>query len=163
MEIITIDRKHFPQIAKIYQEGIDTGNATFETTVPSWEIWNKSKLSYCRLIVVENEIVIGWAALSKVSERSVYEGVAELSIYIAENHRGKGIGKILMQKLVKESETKGIWTLQSAMFPENLATLSLHKTFGFRVIGYREKIGKLAGVWRDSILMERRSKITGIN
>lgn len=163
MEIVAINQSHYPEISAIYKQGIDTGNATFEESVPSWENWNESKLLHSRLVAVENGVVIGWAALSKVSDRCVYGGVAEVSIYVSENQRSKGTGKILMETLIKESESNGIWTLQSGMFPENKATITLHQIFGFRIIGYREKIGKLSGVWRDSILMERRSKIVGID
>lgn len=161
MEILPINKDHYPDIAEIYRQGINTGMATFETSVPSWESWNENKLQHSRLIAFENKEALGWVALSKVSSRCVYEGVAEVSIYVSENHRGKGVGKILMQYLIKESEANGIWTLQSGMFPENEATIALHKLFGFRIIGHREKIGKLGGIWKDSVLMERRSKIAG--
>lgn len=161
MEILPINKDHYPDIAEIYRQGIETSMATFETSVPSWESWNENKLQHSRLIAFENKEALGWVALSKVSSRCVYEGVAEVSIYVSENHRGKGVGKILMQYLIKESEANGIWTLQSGMFPENEATIALHKLFGFRIIGYREKIGKLGVIWKDSVLMERRSKIAG--
>jgi len=161
MEILSINKNHYPDIAAIYQQGINTGMATFETSAPSWESWNENKLQHSRIIAFENSEALGWAALSKASSRCVYEGVAEVSIYIAENHRGKGVGKILMEHLIRESEDNGIWTLQSGMFPENEATIALHKLFGFRIIGYREKIGKLNGVWKDSVIMERRSTIVG--
>lgn len=161
MEIVSINKDHYPDIAAIYKQGIDTGMATFETSVPSWESWSENKLQHSRFIAFENNQALGWAALSKVSSRCVYEGVAEVSIYISENHRGKGVGKILMEHLIKDSEKHGIWTLQSGMFPENEATVALHKVFGFRIIGYREKIGKLGDVWKDSLIMERRSKIVG--
>jgi phosphinothricin acetyltransferase len=161
MEVIPINKNHYPDIAAIYQQGINTGMATFETSVPSWESWNENKLEHSRLIAFENNEALGWAALSKVSSRCVYEGVAEVSIYVSENHRGKGVGKILMENLIKDSEAHGIWTLQSGMFPENEATIALHKIFGFRIIGYCEKIGKLRDVWKDSVIMERRSKIVG--
>lgn len=161
MEILSINKNHYPDIAAIYQQGINTGMATFETSAPSWESWNENKLQHSRIIAFENNEALGWAALSKVSSRCVYEGVAEVSIYIAENHRGKGVGKILMEHLIRESEDNGIWTLQLGMFPENEATIALHKLFGFRIIGYREKIGKLNGVWKDSVIMERRSTIVG--
>ncbi|NML56238.1 GNAT family N-acetyltransferase [Chryseobacterium cheonjiense] len=161
MEILSINKNNYPDIAEIYQQGINTGMATFETSAPSWESWNENKLQHSEIIAFENSEALGWAALSKVSSRCVYEGVAEVSIYIAENHRGKGVGKILMEHLIRESEDNGIWTLQSGMFPENKATIALHKLFGFRIIGYREKIGKLNGVWKDSVIMERRSTIVG--
>ncbi|RKT01327.1 GNAT family N-acetyltransferase [Chryseobacterium defluvii] len=163
MKIAVIEQKHYPEIAGIYEQGIRTGIATFETTVPNWEAWNESRLPHSRLIAVDGEEILGWAALSKVSSRCVYEGVAEVSVYVSEAHRGKGVGKFLMESLIQESESNGIWTLQSGMFPENEATIALHKKNGFRIIGYREKIGKLAGIWRDSVIMERRSKTIGID
>ncbi|UFH31865.1 N-acetyltransferase family protein [Chryseobacterium sp. C-71] len=164
MEIIRITKDHFPEIAEIYRQGLETGHATFETTVPTWEDWDKGKLKHSRLVAILDKMVVGWAALSAVSDRCVYGGVAEVSIYISNNYKGKGIGKNLMQKLIEESESNSIWTLQSGMFPENEATVALHQSSGFRMIGYREKIGKLRDIWRDTVIMERRrSKTTGIN
>ena len=162
MEIISIGKQHYQAIAEIYKEGIDTGIATFETSVPSWETWDEGKLKHSRFLAVENNVVLGWIALSKVSSSCVYNGVAEVSVYVSENHRGKGVGKFLKENVITESEANGIWTLQSGMFAENEATIALHKMFGFRIIGYREKIGKLDGVWKDNVIMERRSKIVGI-
>ncbi|MGE4513761.1 MAG: N-acetyltransferase family protein [Chryseobacterium sp.] len=162
MEIITIVKDHFPEIAAIYRQGLETGNATFETTVPTWIDWDNSKLKHSRLAAVVNDTVVGWAALSAVSRRCVYGGVAEVSIYISNSHKGKGIGKALLSKLIEESEANGIWTLQSGMFPENEATIALHKSAGFRIIGHHEKIGKLGNIWRDTIMMERRSETIGI-
>lgn len=163
MEIITIRKDHFPEIAEIYRQGLETGHATFETNVPTWEDWDKGKLKHSRLVATLDNTVVGWAALSAVSDRCVYGGVAEVSIYISNNHQGKGIGKALMQKLIEESEGNDIWTLQSGMFPENEATVALHENAGFRIIGHREKVGKLGNTWRDTIMMERRSKTIGIN
>lgn len=163
MEIISIEKHHYQDIANIYKQGIETGVATFETSVPTWETWNDSKLLHSRFVAVDHNEVLGWIALSKVSSRCVYEGVAEVSIYIAENRRGKGVGKILMENVIKESEAHGIWTLQSGMFVENEATIALHKMFGFRIVGYREMIGKLRGVWKNTVMMERRSKVIGID
>ncbi|REC79300.1 N-acetyltransferase [Chryseobacterium elymi] len=163
MEITAIAKEHYPNISRIYKEGIETGHATFETSVPAWEDWDKSKLKHSRLAAIVNDIVVGWAALSPVSNRCVYGGVAEVSIYISNVHKGKGIGKALMARLIEDSEVHGIWTLQSGMFPENEATVALHQRFGFRLVGYREKIGKLGDTWRDTIIMERRSKTAGIN
>ena len=163
MEIIPIHKDHFPEIAEIYRQGLETGNATFETNVPSWEDWDKGKLKHSRLVATLDNTVVGWAALSAVSDRCVYGGVAEVSIYISNDHQGKGIGKALILKLIEESESNGIWTLQSGMFPENEATVALHKSAGFRMIGHREKVGKLGNTWRDTIMMERRSKTIGIN
>ncbi|WP_454047508.1 N-acetyltransferase family protein [Chryseobacterium sp. Marseille-Q8038] len=163
MEIKEIKKEHFPEIAEIYRQGLETGNATFETSVPLWEKWDKGKLKHSRLAAVIDGVVVGWVALSAVSDRCVYGGVAEVSIYISNDHKGKGIGRALMSKLVEESEVNGIWTLQSGMFPENEATIVLHQRLGFRIVGFREKIGKLGDIWRDTIIMERRSKTIGIN
>jgi phosphinothricin acetyltransferase len=163
MEITAIVKEHYPNISRIYKEGIETGHATFETTIPEWEDWDKSKLKHSRLAAIVDDTVVGWAALSPVSNRCVYGGVAEVSIYISNMHKGKGIGTVLISKLIDDSEANGIWTLQSGMFPENEATVALHQRFGFRLVGYREKIGKLGNTWRDTIIMERRSKTIGIN
>ena len=163
MKLIPITKEHFPAIAEIYQQGIDTGFATFETSVPSWETWNESKLPHSRFLAMEDNVTLGWIALSKVSSRCVYEGVAELSVYVSENHRKKGVGKFLLENLIKDSENHGIWTFQSGILTENEATIALHQSLGFRIIGYREKIGKLNGVWKDNLIMKKRSKIVGID
>ncbi|AZA84566.1 N-acetyltransferase family protein [Chryseobacterium indologenes] len=163
MDIISFGKEQFREIAEIYRQGLETGNATFETSVPNWEDWDKSKLEHSRFAAVIDNIIVGWAALSAVSDRCVYGGVAEVSIYISNDHKGKGIGKALMTKLITESEIHGIWTLQSGMFPENEAPIALHKSTGFRIIGHREKIGKLGDTWRDTVIMERRSKTIGLN
>ena len=150
-------------VAKIYQQGINTGNATFEQNIPDWELWNKNHLSNCRLVAeIENDIV-GWAALSSVSSRCIYEGVAEVSVYVSSNLQGKNIGGQLLQKLIIESENHNIWTLQSSIFRENVASIKIHLNNGFREIGFREKVGKMNNVWRDAVLLERRSKKVGIN
>jgi len=150
-------------ISKIYREGIETENATFELKIPSWSDWNHNHLTNCRIVAELTNKIVGWAALSPVSSRCVYGGVAEVSIYISNNHFGKKIGTKLLKKLILESEKNGIWTLQSGIFPENKASIKIHSNLGFRKIGYREKIGKLHGQWRDNILMERRSKIVGVS
>ena len=147
------------EVRGIYLEGIATGNATFETTAPSWEEWNASHLPHSRLVTRTNNEVAGWAALSPVSRRAVYAGVAEVSIYVKSALRGKGIGRGLLAELIVESEAHGIWTLQAGIFPENEQSLILHKQAGFREIGRRERIGHLNGTWRDVILLERRSSI----
>ena len=146
----------------IYREGVATGNATFETGTPEWEEWNKSHLPDCRLVAREDNQVVGWAALSPVSSRCVYSGVAEVSVYVAASMRGRGIGKALLQALVLESERVGVWTLQGSIFPGNVVSMALHKACGFREVGYREQIGQMNGIWRDTILVERRSKVVGI-
>jgi L-amino acid N-acyltransferase YncA len=162
ISIKPIQEKDYTAIAAIYLQGIATGHATFQTEAPEWEVWDKSHLSFCRFAAFENEQILGWAALSPVSSRCVYGGVAEVSIYIASSTRGKGIGKILFAQLIKESEENGLWTLQSGIFPENIGSIKLHEAMGFRKIGYREKIGNMNGVWRDNVIMERRSKIVGV-
>ena len=148
-------------VRSIYMEGIATGQATFETEAPTWESWNTAHLESCRLVAAEDEQVLGWAALTPVSGRCVYAGVGEVSVYVAHEARGKGIGKLLLEKLISASEENGLWTLQSGIFPENEASLRLHRSLGFRQIGRRERIGKMHGVWRDTVLLERRSPTIG--
>jgi phosphinothricin acetyltransferase len=149
-------------VCAIYLEGIATGNATFETEAPDWSVWDEKHRPDCRLVARRGGEVLGWAALSPVSSRRVYAGVAEESIYIAASVRGQGIGKTLLQALVEESERAGIWTLQTGIFPENVASIALHMACGFRQVGYRERIGKLNGVWRDVVFLERRSIVVGL-
>ena len=149
------------EVKLIYLEGIATKNATFETNAPLWEVWDKAHRPDCRLVARINNKVTGWAALSNVSSRKVYAGVTEVSIYIGEAFRGQGIGNKLMEVLIKESEVNGIWTLQAGIFPENKASIRLHEKYGFRVLGKREKVGKMDDWWRDVVLMERRSSIVG--
>jgi L-amino acid N-acyltransferase YncA len=162
MEIIKIEEEHYSAITKIYLQGIATGFATFQTSAPSWEEWDKAHLKTCRILAKKDNEIIGWAALTQVSSRCVYEGVAEVSIYIDQEFRGKGIGKFLLSSLIKQSEENGLWTLQSGIFAENIGSIALHEKCGFRKIGYREKIAKLNNVWKDNIIMERRSKTVGL-
>lgn len=151
------------QVAEIYLTGIKTGKATFQTEVPSWEDWDNSHMKACRFVARLGDTLLGWVALSPTSSRCVYAGVAEVSIYIDESCKGKGIGKTLLEKVIKSSEEYGIWTLQSGIIRENTASVSLHKKCGFREIGIREKVGKMStGIWHDVVLMERRSKVVGI-
>lgn len=148
----------WPAVVKIYQEGINTGISTFQTCCPSYEEWNASHLKACRLIAFEGNNILGWSALSPVSSRCVYKGVAEISIYIAETARSKGVGTSLLNAIIKESENEGIWTLQSGIIQNNTASLKLHKKCGFREVGYRERIAKdRLGNWRNTVLMECRS------
>ena len=154
---------HWPEVAQIYKQGIVTGFATFEKEVPSYKQWSKNHLSNCSLVAFRDDKVIGWAALSAVSGRCVYGGVAEVSVYVAESDRGLGVGRLLMEELIASSEKKGFWTLQSGIFPENKGSIKLHEKVGFRFLGTREKIGLLDGIWKDNLLFERRSKIVGIN
>src|ERR1051325_2805268 len=145
------------QVREIYLEGIRSGNSTFETDAPSWEKWNESHLEIARLVMRDEETVIGWAALSPVSKRDVYRGVAEVTVYVTESARKKGIGRALLEALIAESEKNGIWTLQASIFPENTASVELHLRCGFREVGKRERIGSQNGIWRDTLLFERRS------
>ncbi|MGC8751000.1 N-acetyltransferase family protein [Hydrotalea sp.] len=153
---------NWEQVKSIYESGIATGMATFETKAPEWDQWNNSHLPFARLVAMENNKVIGWAALSPVSNRCVYSGVAEVSVYIAPEHRGKGVGKKLLQQLITDSEAHGIWTLQAGIFAENTASAKLHESVGFRLVGYREKIGQLGSMWKNTLLLERRSMQVGI-
>ncbi|UCG60241.1 MAG: N-acetyltransferase [Phycisphaerales bacterium] len=152
---------YWPEVAAIYREGIETGHATFETEVPPWEQWDNNHRRDCRLVAGSGDTIAGWAALSPVSGRCAYRGVAEVSLYVKESVRGVGVGKALLEALIEESERIGIWTLQGGTFPENKASIALQKSCGFREVGYRERIGQVNGVWRDVILMERRSKVVG--
>lgn len=149
-------------VARIYGEGIRTGDATFETGIPSYDSWAEAHLPGFSLVAREGGAVVGWAALSPVSSRHVYRGVAEVSLYVGEGHRGMGIGSLLMEALVRLSEENGIWTLQGVVFPENGASRALQVKYGFREVGIRERIGKAGGRWRDVVLMERRSGKAGI-
>ena len=162
IEIKPLEPLHWNEVRRIYEEGLYTGNATFQTSAPEWDEWDKTHLQTGRLIAIENEKIIGWAALTPVSGRCVYGGVAEISVYVSENARGKGVGKELLKSLIEESEANGFWTLQAGIFPENIASLKIHEATGFRIIGRREKIGKMNGHWRDTILLERRSQTVGI-
>ena len=150
------------QVRSIIRQGIATGHTTFETVVPSWDKWDAGHLQIARLVARRGDRVLGWAALSPVSKRDAYRGVAELSISIAEENRGQGIGRALLDALIEESEKNEIWTLQAAIFPENTASVKLHLRCGFREVGRRERIGKLKGTWRDTVLFERRSKTVGV-
>ena len=151
------------EVAIIYQTGMATGNATFEREVPTWEEWDKSHLNECRLVARSDGRIIGWAALSPVSSRRIYSGVAEVSLYVAESMQGVGVGKALLEASIQASERVGLWTLQAGIFPENGASMALMKSCGFREVGRRERLGKMDGVWRDVLLVERRSKIVGID
>lgn len=151
------------QVSNIYEEGIKTGKATFQTEVPAWEQWDSSHLDCCRIVARLDEKILGWAALSPTSSRCVYAGVAEVSVYIKQGYRGIGIGEALLKRLVELSEDNGLWTLQSGILRENMQSVFLHSKCGFREIGYKEKVGRMPdGTWHDTILMERRSKVVGI-
>jgi L-amino acid N-acyltransferase YncA len=159
LEVMTVD--HWRTVREIYREGMATGNATFEKADPDWEKWNAGHLPCCRWIARAGDQVLGWAALSPVSGRAVYAGVAEVSVYVAEQARGRGVGKELLRALVTASEENGIWTLQASIFPENASSIAIHRKCGFRVVGTREGVGCMDGRWRDTVLLERRSAIVG--
>ena len=151
----------WPQVRAIYLEGIATGNATFEIEAPTWEQWDAGHLPVGRLVARTDGQLAGWCALSPVSRRVCYAGVAEASVYVAAAHRGRGVGRALLLRLIEESERAAIWTLQGGTFPENEGSLKLQLSCGFRVIGRRERVGRLNGVWRDTVLTERRSRVVG--
>ena len=161
VSIRQLEATDWRRVRAIYLEGIATGEATFETEAPSWEAWDATHLEFARLIALSNGELCGWAALSAVSKRAAYAGVAEVSVYVAAEFRKRGLGLKLLQRLIGESEQYGIWTLQASVFPENAATVALHKRCGFREVGRRQRIGRLNGVWRDTMLLERRSEVVG--
>lgn len=161
MTISSLLPGHWTAVRTIYEQGIATGDATFQTGAPGWEEWDRGHLTHSRLVAVESGQVIGWAALTPVSGRCVYAGVAEVSVYIAPDARGKKVGEGLLKALIEVSETNNIWTLQAGIFPENAASLKIHANCGFRTVGYREKIGQMEGRWRDTVLLERRSTVAG--
>jgi phosphinothricin acetyltransferase len=160
-EVDAMRAADWDRVRQICVEGIATGNATFETEAPCWEKWNASHRPDCRFVARDAGEVVGWAALSPVSSRCVYAGVAEVSIYVGERARGRGVGRMLLRALVEASERVRIWTLQAGIFPENPASIELHKRAGFRIVGVREKLGCMDGRWRDVVLMERRSAVAG--
>jgi len=156
-----MDEGDWEAVKRIYEDGIATGNATVETQAPNWELWHNNHRPDCRLVAKNGNEVVGWAALSPVSSRSAYSGVAEVSVYVAKQSRGSGVGKLLLSSLISSSESAGVWTLQAMIFVENEVSISLHSGCGFRSVGTRERIGSLNGQWRDTLLMERRSNIVG--
>jgi len=159
----TMTKEMWPEVSRIYEAGIATKLATFEKQAPVWETWDNAHRQDCRLVAHLNKRIVGWAALSNVSSRCVYAGVAEVSIYIDAGYRGKGIGDLLMEALIKESERNRIWTLQAGVFPENTASIHLHHKHGFRTLGIKEHIAKMEDTWRDVAQLERRSKVVGID
>ncbi len=167
VEINALRPDDWPSVRSIYEEGIATGLATFETRVPEWTDWDQNHLPTCRLVARQSaqdgsRRIAGWAALSPVSRRLVYAGVAEVSIYIAGWARAQGVGRTLLAALIDESERAGIWTLQATIFAENSASLALHRSCGFREVGRRERIAQRNGIWHDTVVLERRSKIVGV-
>ena len=156
MHIRALDESDWPQVSRIYAEGIDTGNATFETDVPAWERWDAAHPSL-RLVAVDDGCVVGWAALSPYSGRHCYRGVGEESVYVSAAARGNGVGRVLLEALIERADEAGYWTLLAGVFPENEASLALHTACGFRVVGRHEALGEREGVWRDVLLLERVS------
>jgi phosphinothricin acetyltransferase len=158
MPLITAMRPgDWREVRRIFLEGIATGHATFETQAPSWKKWNADHGRRARLVARDGERILGWAALTPASARAVYSGVAEVSVYVGQAARGRVVGRALLDALVRESEAAGFWTLQAGIFPENEASLALHRRCGFRIVGIRKRLGRLNGVWRDVYLLERRS------
>ena len=158
--VITIEAllpEHWTGVARVYEEGIATRNATFETEVPTWEAWDSSHLPGHRFVAVREGEVVGWVAVGPVSGRCVYAGVVENSVYVAESVRGQGVGRSLLEALIASTEAAGIWTIQAGMFPENEGSIRLHRSVGFTTVGTYERLGKLDGVWRDVLMLERRS------
>jgi len=166
--IRTMTAADWPDVERIYREGIATGNATFEASPPSWEEFDREKVAEPRLVAVEDGAVVGWAAAGRVSSRCVYEGVLEHSVYVAEAARGHGVGRVLLDAFLRAAEAAEVWTVQSGVFPENEPSLALHRELGFRTVGTRERVGKMgygpyAGEWRDVVMIERRSALVGVN
>jgi L-amino acid N-acyltransferase YncA len=162
MVITQLLPKHYNDVASIYLQGLNTGMASFQTEAPTWEYWDANHLQHSRLGAFINTALVGWAALSQVSVRPVYAGVAEVSIYIHPEYFGMGIGKKLLTALILQSEANGIWTLQSGIFEQNKASINLHLACGFRIIGFREKVGKRDNLWQNNVIMERRSMVVGV-
>lgn len=159
-----MEKSDWPAVAEIYRQGISTGSATFQTDIPEYAQWDSAHLDICRMIAESAGETAGWAALSPVSGRCVYRGVAEVSIYVAERFRGGGVGMSLLGEMISRSESEGIWMLQSAIIEENAASLALHEKCGFRRVGFREKIARdTRGRWRNTVLMEKRSRVVGVD
>ena len=161
MKVELLKEKNYEEVARIYSEGISTGFATFETFAPSWTQFNEKFLKVCRYVLVDQDRILAWCALSAVSKRAVYSGVAEDTIYVDPRYQGKGLGQLLLAHLINESEHNGFWSLQAGIFPDNIASIKLHENCGFRIVGIREKIAQREGKWYDNVIMERRSIIVG--
>ena len=162
VSIVPLEPRHWDRIRDIYLEGLATGEASFETRAPDWTEWDRAHLSRPRLAAVRAGHLVGWIALSPVSPRHCYRGVAEVSVYVAGEARGQGVGRLLLQEAIRVSETVGVWTLQAVIYPTNLQSIRLHEGCGFRVVGRRERIAQREGVWRDTLLLERRSTVVGV-
>lgn len=163
VEFRPMTRDDWEQVSEIYRQGIETCNATFETEIPSWDKWDSDHVRSCRIVASIKDLVVGWAALKPYSSRKVYSGVGMISIYISNEYKGLKVGTRLLGRLIEESENEGFWTLQSGIFPENSASIKLHQNCGFRIVGQREKIGRMNGIWRDTLMLERRSRKVGID
>lgn len=163
MKIIPFEKAHWPAVRKIYQDGIDTGIATFEDLAPDWNTWDRKYLDKCRIVAVDNNDLVGWAGLQMVSSREAYKGVAEETVYVHTNHLGKGIGTLLLESLVRESEREGFWMLTASIFASNTISIRMHKGLRFGIVGTRERIAQKDGKWIDIILMDRRSDRVGID
>ncbi len=163
MEFICIEKSNYAEVVRIYLEGIKTGMATFETQAPNWQAWNKAHHEFGRIALVDQNRMLAWGALTPVSQRYAYRGVAEISVYVAESARGRGLGTAVLQELIRIAELNNLWTLQAGIMAQNDISIEIHNKCGFRVIGYREKVAQLNGVWTDSVLMERRSKRIGVD
>jgi L-amino acid N-acyltransferase YncA len=161
VEIRPLTQADWPAVEAIYAEGIATGNATFETETPTWAEFDAGRLPGHRLVAVDGDHLLGWAAVSPTSSRACYAGVVEHSVYVEERSRGRGIGRALLEALVASTDAAGIWTIQTSVFPDNAASLATHLRAGFRIVGRRERIAQLDGVWRDTLLLERRSSLVG--
>jgi phosphinothricin acetyltransferase len=159
MEIRELRQEDWPAVREIFEQGIAGRNATFETEAPSWEAWDRSQLDGQRWVAVEQGRVVGWVAAHPVSSRPCYAGVVEHSVYVHDDSQGKGIGRALLERLFASTEAAGIWTIQTGIFPENEASIALHRKAGFRVVGTQERLGKMDGVWRDVVVLERRSEV----
>jgi L-amino acid N-acyltransferase YncA len=157
ISIVPMTDKHADAVLSIYRSGIDEGDATFETEAPTWDAFVSKRMAGHRYVATDGSAVIGWVACSPVSDRCVYSGVVEHSVYVDPAVRGRGTGRRLLDALIESTETGGIWTIQSGVFPENTASLALHRAAGFRVVGVRERIGRHHGIWRDVVMIERRS------
>lgn len=162
VSVVALEAQHWQRIREIYVEGLATGEASFETAAPTWTEWDRAHLPRPRLAAVRCGEIVGWIALSPVSRRECYSGVAEVSIYVAGEARGQGLGKLLLQEAIRASEAGGIWTLQAVIYPTNVQSVRLHEGCGFRVVGRRERIAQREGVWRDTLLLERRSAVVGV-
>lgn len=162
IRVVELSDEYADQVLEIYRQGIDTGDATFETQVPSWSAFSAARLPAHRFVALDSEAVVGWVACSAVSSRPVYAGVVESSVYVHADARGRGVGRRLLQQVIASTEAAGVWTLRAGIFPENAASLALHTSCGFRVLGTQERIGRAAdGRWRDVVLLERRSPVVG--